>query len=134
MKRRPMSNAPVASTAPGPLSPTVFHILLALAQQQRHGYGIMLEAATLSAGAVRLPPATLYRSLQQLLDQAWIEESDERPDATLDDERRRYYRLTDRGRDALRGESRRLAALVVTAKARRLIPAKDARPRPGAAT
>lgn len=107
---------------PGPLSPAVFHILLALAQHERHGYGIMLEAATLSAGAVRLPPATLYRSLQKLLDLDWIAESDARPDPTLDDERRRYYRLTDRGREALRGESRRLAALVVTAKARRLLP------------
>ncbi len=126
MKRRaPQPSAPVA--APGPLSPAVFHILLALARQELHGYGIMLEAATLSAGAVRLPPATLYRSLQQLLDRGWIEESDERPDPTLDDERRRYYRLTGRGRDALRGESQRLATLVATAKARRLIPARDAR-------
>jgi len=122
VKRRAKAPEPAPT---GPLTPAVFHILLALAHGERHGYGIMQEASLLSGGAVRLAAATLYRSLQQLLLAAWIEESSARPNPGLDDERRRYYLLTARGRDVLRGEGRRLAALVATARARRVLSAKD---------
>ncbi|MEO6593615.1 MAG: helix-turn-helix transcriptional regulator [Planctomycetota bacterium] len=128
MTHRKKPTVSTAAAAPqGPLSPAVYHILLALAPAERHGYGILQEAAALAGGALRLPPATLYRSLQQLLDAGWIEESDERPDPELDDERRRYYRLSPSGRDVLRADSVRLAALVGAARARRVLSAADLR-------
>ena len=105
-----------------PLSPAVFHILLALSAGERHGYGIMREVAALSHGQVRIGPGTLYRSLRQMLDAGMVEESDERPDPALDDERRRYYRLTGFGRQVAQGEAMRLARLVREAEARRVLP------------
>src|SRR5579885_3073479 len=81
-----------------PLTPAVFHILLALADGERHGYGIMQEIAAATDGQMRIGPGTLYRSIKQMLAAGMIEESDERPDPELDDERRRYYRLTSFGR------------------------------------
>ena len=80
-----------------PLTPAAFQILLALAGGERHGYGILREVAESTGGKLRLGPGTLYRSIKQLLEAGIIEESDERPDPALDDERRRYYRLTARG-------------------------------------
>ncbi len=80
-----------------PLTPAVFHIMLALADGERHGYGIMQEVAALTDGALRLGPGTLYGSIKRMLADGLIEETDERPDPELDDERRRYYRLTDFG-------------------------------------
>jgi DNA-binding PadR family transcriptional regulator len=94
----------------------MYHILLALARGERHGYGIMREVATLSDGAVRLGPGTLYRVLREMLDAGLIVESDERPDPAHDDERRRYYALTDAGRRAALAETRRLARLVESAR------------------
>ena len=105
-----------------PLSPAVFHILLALSAGERHGYGIMREVAAISHGQVRIGPGTLYRSLRQMLDAGMVEESDERPDPALDDERRRYYRLTGFGRQVAQGEAMRLARLVREAEARRVLP------------
>ncbi len=105
-----------------PLSPAIFHILLALIDQERHGYGIMQETAHSSDGRVKLGPGTLYRSLKRLLDDGLIEESDERPVPELDDERRHYYRLTPFGLRVARAEAQRLAALVQTAQAKRLLP------------
>ena len=78
-----------------PLSPTVFHILLALGEGDRHGYSIMQEVTARSDGQVRLGPGTLYGAIKRMIQDGLIEESDERPDPELDDERRRYYRLTD---------------------------------------
>jgi DNA-binding PadR family transcriptional regulator len=103
------------------LTPAAFAILLSLAAGERHGYGIMQEVAALSDGQVRLGPGTLYRTIQRLLADSLIVESDERPDPALDDERRRYYRLTEMGRRVAGVEARRLARLVEAARARQLL-------------
>lgn len=106
------------------MTPAMFHIALALADGPRHGYALMHEVELLSDGAVRLGPGTLYRSLQRMQVESLIEESpDDDPSV---DERRRAYRLTDSGRDALRIEVRRLAALVAVAVRRGIVqPATD---------
>lgn len=104
-----------------PLTPAVFHILLALSGGERHGYAIMQEVSELTDGAMRLGPGTLYRSIKRLLADGLIEESDERPDPELDDERRRYYRLSDIGLRVTRAEARRLAQIVQVAQKRRLL-------------
>ena len=103
-----------------PLTPAVFHILLALSDGERHGYAIMQEVANDTAGALQLGPGTLYGCLKRMQAAALIEEADERPDPELDDERRRYYRITSLGRDTVRAETERLAAAVAAAQARRL--------------
>ena len=105
-----------------PLSPAVFHILLALSSGEHHGYGIMQEIAAATDGQMRIGPGTLYRSIRQMLGAGMIEESDERPDPALDDERRRYYRLTGFGRRVAQVEAQRLAQLVRAAEARHLLP------------
>jgi DNA-binding PadR family transcriptional regulator len=105
-----------------PLTPATFHILLALAGGERHGYGIMQEVAVLTDGKMRLGPGTLYRSIKSLLAEGLIEETAERPDPALDDERRRYYRLTEKGSSAAATEAARLAALVQVARSRHLLP------------
>lgn len=112
-----------ATEAEGALSltPAAFHILLALADGERHGYGIMQEVALRTGGATRLGPGTLYRSIKRLLADGLVEESDERPDPALDDERRRYYRLTAAGRHASVVEARRLAQLVRMAQEKRVL-------------
>lgn len=104
-----------------PLTPAVFHILLALAGGERHGYGIMQEVVASTRGQMRIGAGTLYRSIKQLIASRMIEESDERPDPALDDERRRYYRLTDFGRRVAQAEAERLERLVSEARARRLL-------------
>lgn len=104
-----------------PLTPAVFHILLALAGGERHGYGIMREIARATDDQMRIGPGTLYRSIKQMLAARLIEESDERPDPELDDERRRYYRLTPFGLQVAQAEAARLARLVSAARARRLL-------------
>jgi DNA-binding PadR family transcriptional regulator len=105
-----------------PLSSAVFQILLALAEEERHGYGIMQETARSSNGKVTLGPGTLYRSIRHLLIDGLIEESDERPVPELDDERRHYYRLTPFGLLVARAEAQRLAALVRVAQSKQLLP------------
>jgi DNA-binding PadR family transcriptional regulator len=105
-----------------PLTPAVFHILLALANGERHGYGILLEIAAITQAQRRIGPGTLYRSIKQMLAAGMIEEADERPDPALDDERRRYYRLTALGRRVALAETQRLARLVHEAEVRRLLP------------
>lgn len=105
-----------------PLSSAVFHILLALIDEERHGYGIMQETIHSSNGRVNLGPGTLYRSIRHLLADGLIEESDERPAPELDDERRHYYRLTPFGLSVARAEAQRLDALVQTARSKRLLP------------
>ena len=104
-----------------PLPPTVFHILLALADQERHGYGIMQEVMAMTHNRVRMGPGTLYGSIKRMLKANLIEESDERPDPELDDERRRYYRLTDLGRRVLAADARRLSTLIDVAQAKRVL-------------
>lgn len=104
-----------------PLSPAVFYILLALAEGERHGYGIMQEIVALTAGAVRMGPGTLYGTLKRLLAAGMVEEVDERTDPALGDERRRYYRLTESGGDTARAEARRLESLVAAARRNRLL-------------
>ena len=100
-----------------PLTPSAYHILLALAGGEKHGYAIMQEVNRLSEGAVRLGPGTLYRALKALLDEGLIVESGERPDPAHDDERRRYYRLTDLGQRVAQAETNRLARLVERTRA-----------------
>ena len=95
-----------------PLKPHWFHVLLSLADQEQHGYGIMQEVLERTGGKVRLWPATLYGTLKRLIEAELIEESDERPAPELDDARRRYYRLTPLGRRVLDAECERLQELV----------------------
>jgi len=98
-----------------------FRILLALVDGARHGYGIMQEVLRNTDGTVRLGPGTLYRSIKQLLASGLIVESEARPAAEVDDQRRRYYRLTDLGRREVAAEARRLERLVRVAQSKRLI-------------
>ncbi len=109
------------SQQPTPLTPAVFHILLALAGEERHGYGIMQEVAAITNGALRLGPGTLYGTLKRLLAAGLVAEADERPDPALDDERRRYYRLTEQGRRVAEEEAHRLQSLVSVARSKRLL-------------
>jgi DNA-binding PadR family transcriptional regulator len=94
------------------MSPATYHILLALATRDRHGYAIRKAVHQQSDGTVRLGPGTLYAAIRRLEDAGLIEESPWRPDADLDDARRRYYRLTRSGRSALSAETERLQATV----------------------
>jgi DNA-binding PadR family transcriptional regulator len=116
---------PAGSRIARPLTPAMFHILLALAGGERHGYAIMREVDDLTGGARRLGPGSLYGSIKRLLADGLIEECGDRPDAAADDERRRYYRLTDLGRRAAGSEARRLEVLVVAARGRRLLGQAD---------
>lgn len=104
-----------------PLTPAMFHILLALADGERHGYGIMKEVAERSESRVRLGPGTLYGSIKRMLAEGLIEETDRRPDPELDDGRRRYYRLTQFGHRVAVAEAERLARLLGMAQAKRLL-------------
>ena len=99
-----------------PLPPAVFHILMALADDDRHGYGIIQEVLSRTGGEVRLSPGTLYRSIQRMLDDDLIVEVHERPAPELDDERRRYYRITRFGKAVAREEANRLSELVRLAR------------------
>jgi DNA-binding PadR family transcriptional regulator len=109
-------------TAKRAINHSDFHILLALADRERHGYGIMQEVEARSEGTVRLGPGTLYGAIKRLLAAGLIEESAKRPMAKDDDERRRcYYRLTSLGREIAVAEAGRLAALVRIAKSKRLV-------------
>ena len=99
-----------------PLSSAALHILLALAESDLHGYGIMLEIARQSDGVYRLGPGTLYDNLQKLIQGRWVQELGRRKGD--DDPRRRYYRLTDTGRDVLKAETKRLTEVVREARLR----------------
>ncbi len=105
-----------------PLSPAVLDIMLALGDDELHGYGIMREVRQRTDGRRRLAPGTLYRSLKQMEERGFLVESDERPDSNLDDERRRYYRLTDLGRKVAAAEVERLEGLVRAARSKGLVP------------
>jgi DNA-binding PadR family transcriptional regulator len=114
-----------AVTALLPLPAATFHILLAVAHDERHGYAIIQDIEGRTDGALRLSAATLYRSIQRMLEQGLLKESHERPAPDLDDERRRYYRITPLGRAAARAETQRLQELVWLARAQGIMPAKS---------
>jgi DNA-binding PadR family transcriptional regulator len=108
-----------------PLKPNWFHVMLSLADQEQHGYGIMQEVLDRTDGKVRLWPATLYGTLKRLIDEDLIAESDARPNPEEDDARRRYYRLTQLGRRVLTAESLRLEELVRVIHAKKgMVPRK----------
>jgi DNA-binding PadR family transcriptional regulator len=104
-----------------PLSPAVFHILLALADGERHGYSIMQEIEQHTNGKLRIGATTLYRSIKHMLEAGMIAEVDERPDPALDDERRRYYRLTALGRQVASAEAQRLEQALHIARHKALL-------------
>jgi DNA-binding PadR family transcriptional regulator len=107
-----------------PLPTAVFHILVALADRDRHGYSIMQDVAARTNGKVRLSPGTLYSAVRRMLEQGLIEELRESPDPTSEDERRRYYRLTKLGRRAAVADARRVSEILDQARATGLIPRK----------
>jgi DNA-binding PadR family transcriptional regulator len=104
-----------------PLTPAVFHILLALADGEKHGYSIMKEVETQTDGKLKMGPGTLYGSIKRMLSAGLIEEADERPDPSLDDERRRYYRLKNLGQMVLSVESQRLEQAVNVARQKKVL-------------
>ena len=105
-----------------PLPTAVFHILIALADRDRHGYSIMQDVAGRTAGKVQLSAGTLYSSIRRMLEQGLIEELAEGPDPSSTDERRRYYRLTRFGKRAAAAEVARLNALLKQARETGLVP------------
>ena len=108
-----------------PLPVTVFHILVALSDADRHGYAIMQDVAERTAGKLKLSPGTLYGAIKRMLEEGLVKETAERPDPEEDDERRRYYRITPFGRRVAMAESTRLSALVKQAKAIGWIPKRS---------
>lgn len=111
-----MTTADADSSPPPQISRTAMLILLAIGPEERHGYAIMQEVVRITDGATKLGPGGVYTTIRRLLDDALIEESDERPDPEMDDQRRRYYRLTGLGRTVAAAEARRLQSLVAAAK------------------
>jgi len=109
-----------------PLTPPVFHILLALSGEELHGYGIMQDVARQTDGDLQLGPGTLYGCLKRMLAAGLVEESDERPDPAMDDERRRYYRVTELGQRVVRAEAQRLENAVSVARTRKLLGSRKA--------
>lgn len=104
-----------------PLKPALYLILLALTDGDRHGYSLKKEILRRTDGKVKLGAGSLYRSIRQLVDLQLIEESDKRPDSALDDERRKYFRLTQLGRRVAKAETERLAVLVQVAQSSKLV-------------
>jgi DNA-binding PadR family transcriptional regulator len=105
-----------------PLPPATFHILLAVAQEGRHGYGIIQDVERRTHGELRLSAGTLYRSIQRMLELGLIDETDDRPAPEFDDERRRYYRITAFGTAVARAETRRMTQLLRMARSQGLLP------------
>lgn len=120
--RRGYSVIMTSSTSLPPLTPAVFHILLALSRGERHGYGIMKQVEVDSQGKVTMGPGTLYGSLKRMLDAGLVEESDKRVDPEMDDERRIYYQITGVGVKALEAELERYQRIVTIAQQRKLFP------------
>ena len=109
-----------------PLPAMTFHILLALQDEERHGYAIMKEVAEQTSDSVRLGPGTLYGTLKRLREAGLVEESAERADPEIDDERRRYYRLTKLGVAVARADAKRMEAMVQAAQRKRLLTVRPA--------
>ena len=105
-----------------PLTPGMFQVLIALADGEKHGYAIIKEVARRTGGEVSLSAGTLYTIIRRFVQEGVIAESDARPDPALDDERRRYYRVTDFGRDVAKAEARRMETALGMARAKNLIP------------
>lgn len=105
-----------------PLTPAVFHILLALSTKERHGYGIMKQVESDSQGKVNMGPGTLYGSIRRMIDAGLIRESDKRTDPEMDDERRVYYKVTVLGKKELAGELLRYREVIAVAKLKGLSP------------
>jgi DNA-binding PadR family transcriptional regulator len=105
-----------------PLTPAMFHVLIALADGEKHGYAIIKEVNRRTGGRLRLGAGTLYALVRRFLEHGVIEESAQRPDPALDDERRRYYRLTEFGRAVAVAEAGRLEELIRMARDKRLVP------------
>ena len=122
--RRPLPDEPSPESFL-PLPRDTFHILVSLADRERHGYSVMLDVAERTDGALRLSPSSLYAAIKRLLGQNLIEELEERPDPQHDDERRRYYRLTKLGRRVAMAEARRLERLLSDARATGLLPRRS---------
>ena len=108
-----------------PLQTAAFHILVALAEGDRHGYAIMQDVAAGTAGRLKLNPGTLYTTIRRLLEQGLVVELDERPDPEEDDERRRYYRLTEIGRAVAKAEAARLQDMLAFARQAGLAPKRS---------
>lgn len=104
-----------------PLTPAVFNILLALADGEKHGYAIMNEVEANTQGEVKMGPGTLYGSIKRMIATRLIEETDERPDTAMDDQRRRYYRLSGQGLRVLQAEAERLARQVELARLKHVL-------------
>lgn len=104
-----------------PLTPAVFHVLLVLVEGERHGYAIMQEVAESTRGQIKMGPGTLYGTIKRILEAQLIEESDRRPDPELDDERRRYYRLTGLGQQVVKAEALRYEQAAKLARRKRLL-------------
>jgi len=113
---------PVEPSSLLPLPTSAFHILLALRDEEKHGYAIMRDVEALSGGAVRIGPGTMYGSIKRMLKEGLIEESDERPDPEMDDERRRYYRCSALGERVCQAEVHRLTQLLRNAFPGRTVP------------
>jgi DNA-binding PadR family transcriptional regulator len=121
-----MPTRPARAAAPPPesflpLNRDTFHILVSLADRDRHGYSVMQDVRERTDGTLRLSPSSLYASIRRLLEKGLIEELAERPDPEHDDERRRYYRLTRLGRAVAVAEARRLQRLLADARATGLL-------------
>jgi DNA-binding PadR family transcriptional regulator len=108
-----------------PLPRDTFHILVSLADRERHGYSVMQDVAERTDGALRLSPSSLYAAIKRLLGQGLISELEERPDPEHDDERRRYYQLTALGRAVAKAEARRLERLLADARSTGLLPRRS---------
>lgn len=111
-----MTTQPVDPESFQPLPPASFHILMVLARGENHGYGIMRTIDQDTNGRFRIGPGTLYGTIKRMLQVGWIEETEQRPDPTLDDDRRRYYRLTDLGLKVAKAEAERLSQMVDLAR------------------
>jgi DNA-binding PadR family transcriptional regulator len=105
-----------------PLTPQMFEVLIALADGEKHGYAVLKEVARRTGGEIRLSAATLYTIIRRFVQDGVIVETAERPDPALDDERRRYYRLTDFGRRVARAEAARMETALGMARAKKLVP------------
>ncbi len=119
-------NRPATPESMVPLRPVIFEILLILNEEERHGYGLMQDVKQRTNGRSILGPGTLYRTLNEMRRMNLIEQSDRRPAPDLDDERRRYYRLTAFGRQVAAAEAERMAALVLTARSGNLFSDREA--------
>ncbi len=118
--------SPKGASGAKPLTSSVFHILLALADEDRHGLGIAEEVERRTDGAVELGPGTLYNAIHKMLDARLIEEPKRRPDIDNDDPRRRYYRITASGRKTLEREATRLDRILAAAREKRVLPDRSA--------